>query len=329
MATLDSRTVSGGPGTLEAADADAGGETLQELIDSAKRAGFDVTEGQIEDWRGAKLLPSPDIRFLGRYGTKAVYPAGTSRQLVALCQIHRKHRKLKDVAWYLWLNGFPLEKLAWRPTLDRAVDWWEKTTPLMERFFFQGNDNALSDKALDLLEHNKDKRSKDPIFTQIRRRIGSNNIPSLFVMALELLSGRLEHGTFKNLESGETDKFPRGDRKIFAHAMGFKRAWVDHLPGGKPILSGSIASELISLSRTLIHNRGKSIKNASVAEVEETRDELLAVLTILFQAGYLREQAYGKHALGLGMVQYLAKEERPKQQAILISLWYKIRQNPQ
>jgi ribosomal protein S8 len=94
-------------------------------------------------------------------------------------------------------------------------------------------------------------------------------------------------------------------------------------------LSGSIASELISLSRTLIHNRGKSIKNASVAEVEETRDELLAVLTILFQAGYLREQAYGKHALGLGMVQYLAKEERPKQQAILISLWYKIRQNPQ
>jgi hypothetical protein len=29
------------------------------------------------------------------------------------------------------------------------------------------------------------------------------------------------------------------------------------------------------------------------------------------------------------MIQYLAKEEQPKQQAILISLWYKIRQNPE
>ena len=327
MVTFDSRTVSGGAGTLTAADVGGREETLQELIDHARRAGFVVTEGQIEGWRGADLLPSPDIISLGRHGTKATYPAGTSRQLIALCQIHVKHRKLKDVAWYLWLHGFRLEESAWRPILDHAADWWENTTPLMERFFFQGNGNALSESALDLLERDKDKRSKDPIFTQIRRRVGSKNIPSLIVMAFELLSGRLEGGTFENLESGETDKSPMGDRKIFANAMGFTRAWVDHLPGGKPLLSGSIAAELISLSRTLFQNRGKSIKNATIAEIEEIRDELCGILTTLSQTGYLLEQAYGKQAFGLGMVQYLTKEQRPKQQAILISLWYKIRQN--
>jgi hypothetical protein len=108
MVTFDSRTVSGGGGTPKAADADGRGETLHELIDCARRAGFDVTDGQIEDWRSANLVPSPDITSSGRYGTTAIYPAGTCRQLVALCQIHRKHRKLKDVAWYLWLRGFPL-----------------------------------------------------------------------------------------------------------------------------------------------------------------------------------------------------------------------------
>jgi hypothetical protein len=328
MVTFDSRTVSGGAGTLKTTDSYGCGETLEELIDRAGRAGFNVTAGQIEGWRGANLLPSPDVRSLGRHGTKATYPAGTSGQLIALCQIHEKHRLLKDVGWYLWLNGFPLKEPAWRPTLDRAVDWWEKITPLMEKFFFPRDDNSVSGKALDLLERNKDQRSKDQIFTQIRRRIGSENIPSLIVIALELLSGRLEDSSFKNLESGETDKSPKGDRKILAYAMGFKRAWVDRLPGRRPLLTESIVPSLIDLSRTLIQNRQKSIKNACASEIEATRDELRAVLTILSQTGYLFEQAYGKHAFGLGMVQYLAKEKRAKQQAILISLWYKIRQSP-
>jgi hypothetical protein len=327
MDTSDSDTVSRGADTVRPIRYHVDGETVAHLISQASAAGFPVTKRQIERWNYNRLLPDPVQIPTDRPGSITIYPAGTAIQLLSLCQIKKNCRKLEDVGWHLWMKRFPIEESVWRPTLEKAVDWWDINTKYLKELFYPHDQEGISGTALNFVDEFKDARSRDILFRNIRRAISSKNIPSVIRIAFELLFGRFSSDDYERLEPDETTDSPRGDKRIFAGALGFKRAWADHLRGDPPLLSESIATALVTLSNTLLENHDKSIKYATTLEIIQTRNEWNSVLSVLSRTGFLLEQAYGKHAFGLGIIQYFAADNRPKQQAIMLALWFKIRHN--
>lgn len=86
---------------------DGQAESRDDLIKAAASLGYAVTAAQLARWHRAGLLPRPGQRSLGRgRGTETFYPAGTSVQLVALCQMKEEERRLDRLAFGLWWDGF-------------------------------------------------------------------------------------------------------------------------------------------------------------------------------------------------------------------------------
>src|SRR6185312_3198062 len=84
-------------------------EPSAELLARATAAAHHVSETQLARWHRAGLLSRPRRRSLGRgRGTQTLYRAGTGDQLLALCEIHKRHKKLETVGWQLWWRGFPV-----------------------------------------------------------------------------------------------------------------------------------------------------------------------------------------------------------------------------
>jgi hypothetical protein len=94
--------------------AEAGSDALA----YAASLGYEVSVAQLARWRRAGLLPRPRQQSLGRgRGTASVYPAGTTAQLVALCQMRAEERRLDRLAFWLWWDGFAVDLAVIRDVL--------------------------------------------------------------------------------------------------------------------------------------------------------------------------------------------------------------------
>jgi hypothetical protein len=86
-------------------------ETVERVLGVAQEAGFEVTRAQLHRWQRQGLLPRPRQRGLGRgRGTEVLYPPGSGRQLIALCEQLQTKRSLIDACWVLWWNGYPVSE---------------------------------------------------------------------------------------------------------------------------------------------------------------------------------------------------------------------------
>lgn len=82
-------------------------EELEEILDAAGDAGFDVSRHQLERWRGKGLVPRPRREGLGyREGTDSYYPKGTSNLVIRIAQLLEEKRSFEFVGWMLWGMGY-------------------------------------------------------------------------------------------------------------------------------------------------------------------------------------------------------------------------------
>src|SRR5271157_5130229 len=80
-------------------------EPVDEILKRAAKRRFELRPSQLHRYQQAGLIPSPRQVGLGRgRGTKTMYPAGTSEQLVAACVALRLKNSLKFARWHLWWN---------------------------------------------------------------------------------------------------------------------------------------------------------------------------------------------------------------------------------
>jgi len=108
-----------------------GVETTEEVLAAAVAAGYSVSRAQLVRWHRVGLLPRPSTTGLGQgRGTMTLYAAGTSRQLVALCEIRKRYRRLDDAGWLLWWQGYEVpDRLVTgylQKAVSRYVDSWTK-----------------------------------------------------------------------------------------------------------------------------------------------------------------------------------------------------------
>ena len=216
--------------------------------------GFQVTRAQLHRWQQGGLLPKPEQRGLGRgRGTEVLYPAGSTRQLRALCELLRQKRSLDRACWALWWEGYPVSRdRIWRlfeKRVARAIalrDAWIKT---WKEYPAEGEPN---------LEGVIDKwargRLSDPVLEEMRQRIGRTRFPTVINRALDAVLGI----------SGE---FLEDDAEIVAKAIGFSED-AEEAP-----------ARLTEAAKVLDPRRlQEALENASIEDLEVARDEIKRML---------------------------------------------------
>jgi DNA-binding transcriptional MerR regulator len=96
------------------------GESNRQLQEVAGQLG--VTDRQLRRWRDQGLLPKP-IRRVGKgraVGSEVFYPQGTCVQLVAVVRWFEWDRRVDEVKWALWCEGFEVEP-EWIRTLEERL----------------------------------------------------------------------------------------------------------------------------------------------------------------------------------------------------------------
>lgn len=101
---------------------DTQGPTVDELIRAAAERGYQVTRWQVERWHKAGLLPRREqIHSPGVRGSIGHYPPGVEGQFLALCRLRDRRRKLSELRFWLWWEGFEVSSVALRKTLKQYL----------------------------------------------------------------------------------------------------------------------------------------------------------------------------------------------------------------
>ncbi|MFJ7905436.1 hypothetical protein [Kitasatospora sp. NPDC096204] len=93
----------------------------RELIALTAADGHPVSAAQLKHWRRRGLLPSPARQFLGRDGTRTVYPPGTRELVRSLARHAGPGRSLDDLALLAYFcDEAPVPELALKTALARV-----------------------------------------------------------------------------------------------------------------------------------------------------------------------------------------------------------------
>ncbi|MFJ8955290.1 hypothetical protein ACIRO1_34880 [Streptomyces sp. NPDC102381] len=92
----------------------------QGLLDRARAAGHPVSASQLERWRRRGLLPQPSRIYLGRHGSRSVYPAYAGDLVCALARHRAPGRRSDDLALLAFFDGAHVPELALKLAIARA-----------------------------------------------------------------------------------------------------------------------------------------------------------------------------------------------------------------
>lgn len=195
------------------------GETREQLLVLAESRGYRVTEHQLARWHREGLLPRPKQRSLGRgRGTQTVYRSGTGQQLLRLCEIHLdgKEKRLLYVAWRLWWEGYEVSLKSVRHFLRRVAASLEKE---LDSLIDPDTGEVSEARWEKWMKSSHEGRLARPV-GKMRRRLGSDLMPALMSIMLEVPLGLYQAHPVTGLEDAAEDD---SDTGIVGRALGLDR----------------------------------------------------------------------------------------------------------
>jgi hypothetical protein len=194
------------------------GETREELLDLPKVREHGVSEHQLARWHRAGLLPRPKQRSLGKgHGTQTVYPFGTGKQLLRLCEIHfdGKEKLFRYVGWRLWWEGYEVSFDLIRDFLSGVASMFDSGT----RSLVDPRTGELSESAWQFVEDSPDMNlNPHKPLGQVRGRTGRIFFPTLVKTMFEVGAGRYE-GLPLDYTEGHWEGTTEGDQRIIEKGL--------------------------------------------------------------------------------------------------------------
>jgi len=303
-------------------------ETSIDIRTAAAKHGFDVAEAKLARWHREGLIPQPRQKPLGRgKGTVSLYPSGTTRQMLALCQIRARHRSLDEVGWWLWWRGFPVGDQFGLPQLQAAARQWDQHIAELRsaHAILNGDDDEQREAAFDKLERTVDRRINKPFVASIRKRISKRD----FVTALRFIID-IATGNFRpNAQSQHDPDEQHRDEVIHKTILGLNPARRHRLLGLIPWLIGPIADALANLSATL---GGRSfvqvIAVTEAADILRARDEWRDIGWGVVAVVRGLQKVFGGNPLGLGVLADCFERASMTDMAFMLIAWCRIRTAP-
>lgn len=292
------------------------GEKAEEMLAQMAVHGFTVTKSELARWHRADLIGRPARRSQGRgRGMASIYPAGTTKQLLALCEIHRSEKRLAYVAWRLWWAGYDVPISYARSFLDQAVATWQRG--LREVQALQTNPEALTR----FYVRTQVMRVTGKTLAHARKRVGKKNFPTFIDILFRVMSGTFE-GFAIDAQSGTDER----ERSIAEMGFGLRRARTDRMRGAEPWLTGDIAPLLKDLSHRLRnHPLGEDARTVADADLLATREEVRDFLSFIEEVSALLDEMFGRGAFGYTPLAEAIREMEPQDQALMLLFWRMLR----
>jgi len=246
-------------------------ESARLIREFALARGHQVTPHQLHRWQQSGLLRKPRQSGLGRArGTEVLYAAGTSAQVVRLCELLKENRSLVVGFWRLWWEGCQVDAERVRTLLHDKLDQLENFSSALEA---NGEkDPGDPDDTLDWLGRLARGPLTDSAIKRLRARVGIDDFATFLLVVSEIASGKF--GGW-----GDPD-----DRKLLASALDFS-------------FSPENQQDLIAISRVLdLRNLRQVLKETSLKELENARDELREIFELLDKLIDITANFIGKRA---------------------------------
>ncbi len=274
--------------------------TVEVLIGTAARQGYLVTPRQVERWHKAGLLPRRrQLHLPGRRGSVGVYPAGTEAQFLALCRWRSKRRKLTELGFWLWWEGYDVPLRTVQTSLERVLPTVPRLSPA---------------RAFDAAEEGAEQLLHDPRFAPARRvrwrlRSEADALTALLTLLVAGLGGKPLWATGSEAQLDEASP-----QDLVFRGLGLDRAARDRVGIGEPWLPNTsevVATAVGQLTRfgILPEPLGRApLKEASVEQLEIAREDARILTEHLPTVIRTVQADYSRDAFGLGELRNLGQD---------------------
>ena len=283
------------------------GETKEYLLAMAKSRGYNVSSDQLNRWHRAGLLPRPRQILLGRRGSKTVYPNGSAEQVIEICRIHEKERRLAYVGWQLWWKGFEVNLRAIRDFIQRSAKAGDED----RRKYYRLDSETVKQE----IEASGEARFENKVIRRARKRIGKQRLPHFLETLLAVGTGQYSK------ESWEA----QSDQMDLEKALGLENAREQRIGTIGPWLSGEQLNDISEIFGEL--NFSATLSDATDDELIQARDEFRALFDSLESVGQVMDKTFGKRAFGFSPIAGLMQNTPAIFQPLLLLSWIACRKN--
>jgi len=304
-------------------------ETSADIRTAAGKHGFDVSEARLARWHREGLIPQPRQKSLGRgKGTVSLYPAGTTHQVLTLCQIRTRYRSLDEVGWRLWWHGFPVgDRFGIAQLKSAACQWDQHMVQLRSAYeMLNGDDDQKIEAAFDQLERMSGRRINKPFVARMRKRIGKRNFVTGLNFIIDIATGNFRADAM--LSQYDPDEQQR-DEAIHEKILGLNPARRHKLAGLGPWLIGPIPDALANLSASI---GGRSFAQVIAAtdavDILKARDEWRDIGSGEIAIARGLQHIFCKSPLGLGVLADCFEQASSTDLAFTLIAWCQIRTEP-
>jgi hypothetical protein len=265
----------------------SGGENGKQLLELAQERGYSVSTMQLARWHRAGLLPRPLQRSLGRgLGTQSLYPVGTGEQLLLLCELRKHERRLAQLAWQIWWEGYPVD-------LGLIREILQKTTARLSERIRQlvaikhaeqvSDDKTLeeTEELLDFIEQFATVHLGYKPLRRVRKRLGKEQFSTFMRMLIDIASG-----TFTGYSTTYDRREVLTELRILAKALGQNELFLKD--------DGNIEHYIEKLLVPYLHEVSlwlqtlpweQALQDATHFDLQQARDEIRVLSTQFSNSG--------------------------------------------
>jgi len=303
---------------------DAPFEKSTELLLRAQQQGYALSAYQLVRWHRAGLLPRPgQYPLKGARGTCSLYPPGTGEQILLLCSLRVRERRLAHLAWQIWLAGYRVEDRLIRPQLRQAAtrisNWMQWLADFKQAL--SGHD---VEQALDRIERYAEGPLRSHPLRRIRKRIGRAHFSTFLARLLDL--------TMEDEGEGASlaDDYERQlDLRILARGLGLEKRFVDRQEALSSYLLGFLLPRLRWFFRWSQKLDWQGLpERVTPFEVLQARDDLRNWLMRLGNARPHRDRLPREYPRWEGDARELFEALPMADQALVLVIWLALRTLP-
>lgn len=294
-------------------------EPASDVLAFLEKQGFSVTPTTLARWHRSGLIPRPRTEYLGQgRGTESLYPSGTSRQVLAICDLKQRFYNLNDVGFCLWLNGYPVGEAFSIRYLKAAGERLDQIISRLKvgREKLDSDDDGVADEAWSQFEKIGTAKTSIKFVRKLRKRVGAKNFDGAGLVCIDILLGH-----FNGFNSEDHHSFMR-------IMMGLRVIKVGILNGVLAWLKNSIEDPLIQLSALFAQQSfSLQISSESLESLNEARIEFQQLFFGLTNFAWKISEVLKIKLPGYYQLYEVMKYANGFDLAIIFLMWCRIRRS--
>jgi hypothetical protein len=296
----------------------------KQLLDRAKKEGFDIPSSRLASWREKGLVPTLDDRP-GRGPASGrcahTYTERGVEQTIAIARMRTQNLDFDEIGWRLWLDGYDVDSRWWRNTFELMAQQYDKLAAKIRKTH---QSDELVDTNLDrMISAIYRSQKTSPIIKQIRKSLGEARFKEIMDEVARMATGTFE--AISSRQQLEGSKEAPETKRAIDIALGLEHAQTDTVNGVGPIVQGDYTKGLQATFEPLKDcSLRKFLHSISPEELRNVTKSMNGLLDSIGSASEAFNTIYAKGAFGLRRAGMLAGADR-NVQAVRALVWILIK----